>query len=134
LPADLQHGDRGGSVRVPRPRARRRRRAARVDARLMTTPSRAAGDPTRTEVEHRIVVPAHLPAVALLGPGDEVLRAVERGFPAVRVHARGDQIALQGPAADVNLVARLLDVLLEVAASGTVLDADVVSRSVRMLT
>lgn len=87
-----------------------------------------------SDVEHRIVVPAHLPVVALLGPGDEVLRAVEDGFPAVRIHARGDQITLLGPPADVALVSRLLDELLEVAASGTVLDADVVSRSVSMLT
>ena len=29
-----------------------------------------------TDVEHRIIVPAHLPAVAVLGPGDEALRAI----------------------------------------------------------
>lgn len=87
-----------------------------------------------SDVEHRIVVPAHLPVVALLGPGDEVLRSVERGFPSVHVHARGDVITLQGPPADVALVARLLDELLEVAASGTPLSADVVDRSVAMLT
>lgn len=86
------------------------------------------------DVEHRIVVPSHLPAVALLGTGDEVLKAVEAGFPSVRIHARGDQITLQGPPGDVELVARLLDELLEVAASGTELSRDVVSRSVRMLT
>ena len=85
-------------------------------------------------VEHRIAIPAHLPAVAVLGPGDEVLRAVEAGFPAVRVHARGDQITLRGQATDVELVSRLLDELLEVAAAGTPLTADVVTRSVRMLT
>ncbi|WP_199422077.1 PhoH family protein [Actinotalea solisilvae] len=86
------------------------------------------------DVEHRIVVPSHLPVVALLGTGDEVLKAVEAGFPSVRIHARGDQITLQGPPGDVELVARLLDELLEVAASGTELSGDVVSRSVRMLT
>src|SRR5665648_1287443 len=68
------------------------------------------------DVEHRIIVPAHLLAVAILGPGDEVLRAVEAGFPTVRVHARGDQITLTGLPADVGLVTRLLDELLEVAA------------------
>jgi phosphate starvation-inducible PhoH-like protein len=96
--------------------------------------SRRGPQPQTGGVEHRIVVPAHLPAVALLGPGDEVLRAVEAGFPAVRIHARGDQITLQGPPAEVSLVSRLLDELLEVAASGTALSADVVARSVRMLT
>ncbi|MHA3947942.1 PhoH family protein [Cellulomonas bogoriensis] len=90
--------------------------------------------PSGTEIEHRILVPADLPVVALLGPGDEVLRAVEKGFPTVAVHARGDQITLRGPAAEVGLVARLIDELLEVAAAGTGLDADVVERAVAMLT
>src|SRR5690554_4882120 len=86
------------------------------------------------DVEHRIIVPAHLPAVTVLGPGDEVLRAVEAGFPAVRIHARGDQITLQGPPSEVGLVTRLLDELLEVASAGAPLTADVVICSVRMLT
>jgi phosphate starvation-inducible PhoH-like protein len=83
-------------------------------------------------VEHRIVIPAHL-GVALLGPGDEVLRAVEQGFPRVRVHARGDVVTVQGAPADVEIVGRLLDELVEVAESGTSLDRDVVARSVQML-
>ncbi|MCU1432349.1 MAG: PhoH family protein [Actinotalea sp.] len=99
-----------------------------------TSARRPRGPGTATEVEHRIVVPAHLPVVALLGPGDEVLRAVEAGFPTVRIHARGDTITLNGAAGDVGLVAQLLDELLEVAASGTQLSADVVARSVQMLT
>lgn len=99
-----------------------------------TSARRARGAAGTADVEHRIVVPAHLPAVALLGPGDEVLRAVESGFPGVHIHARGDEITLLGPPADVELVARLLDELLEVAASGTPLSAEVVTRSVQMLT
>jgi phosphate starvation-inducible PhoH-like protein len=87
-----------------------------------------------TDVEHRIIVPAHLPAVAVLGPGDEALRAIEAGFPTVDVHARGDEITLTGPPSDVGLVTRLIDELLEVVASGATLSADVVTRSVRMLT
>jgi len=96
--------------------------------------SPASRGPAPGDVEHRIIVPANLPAVAILGPGDEVLRAVESGFPRVRVHARGDQITLQGPPPDVGLVTRLLDELLEVAAADTPLTADVVTRSVQMLT
>ena len=98
---------------------------------MAETPTRRA--PAATDVEHRIIVPAHLPAVAVLGPGDEALRAIEDGFPTVRVHARGDQITLTGPASDVGLVTRLLDELLEVVADGATLSADVVARSVRML-
>ncbi|WP_372594049.1 PhoH family protein [Actinotalea sp.] len=99
----------------------------------MTHPTAAAAVPPEGVVEHRVVVPAHLPAVALLGPGDEVLRAIEEGFTGVRIHARGDVITVQGPPSAVSVVSRLLDELLEVAASGTVLDSDVVRRSVAML-
>jgi len=98
---------------------------------MTTEPASAA---PAGQVEHRIVVPEHLPTVAVLGPGDEVLRAVDDGFPAVRVHARGDVIPLTGPAGDVSLAARLIDELLEIATSGTPLGADVVARSVAMLT
>jgi len=72
--------------------------------------------------------------VALLGLGDEVLRAIEDGFAAVDVHVRGNEIALAGPAGDVALLARLIDELTDVAVAGTPLTADVVSRSVAMLT
>ncbi|WP_024287893.1 PhoH family protein [Cellulomonas sp. KRMCY2] len=98
---------------------------------MAETPARRPRDPA--DVEHRIVVPTHVPAVALLGPGDEILRALEDGFPSIGIHARGDQITIQGPPADVALVSRLVDELLEVAASGTPLTADVVGRAVRML-
>jgi len=71
--------------------------------------------------------------VELLGRGDEVLRAVEAGFRTVDIHARGNQITFAGPAGDVALVARLVDELVEMAAAGTPLTPDVVSRSVVML-
>ncbi|MFP3712752.1 PhoH family protein [Puerhibacterium sp. TATVAM-FAB25] len=84
--------------------------------------------------EHRIVVPPHVPMVALLGSRDSVLKAVEDGFPQVNVHARGNEITVAGPAGDVALVSRLLDELVEVVEAGTELTPDVVRRSVGMLT
>lgn len=72
--------------------------------------------------------------VALLGSGDSVLRAVESGFPQVDVHVRGNEIAVSGPAGDVALASRLLDELIEVVEAGTQLTADVVTRSISMLT
>ncbi|WP_425956648.1 PhoH family protein [Xylanimonas sp. McL0601] len=84
--------------------------------------------------QHRIVVPQHIPMVALLGSRDSVLRAVEDGFPRVDVHARGNEIAVSGPAGDVAIVSRLLDELIEVVEAGTALTPDVVRRSVSMLT
>ncbi|QJW38377.1 PhoH family protein [Cellulosimicrobium protaetiae] len=91
-------------------------------------------DPQPHRVEHRIVIPTHVPMVALLGSRDSVLRAVESGFPSVDVHVRGNEIAVSGPPGDVALASRLLDELVEVVEAGTQLTADVVSRSIAMLT
>ncbi|KLN34604.1 phosphate starvation protein PhoH [Cellulosimicrobium funkei] len=99
----------------------------------MTSPSREP-DPQQHRVEHRIVIPNHVPMVALLGSRDSVLRAVEEGFGSVDVHVRGNEIAVSGPPGDVALASRLLDELVEVVEAGTQLTADVVSRSIAMLT
>ncbi|WP_100350280.1 PhoH family protein [Luteimicrobium subarcticum] len=97
-------------------------------------PGSSSGPAASPRIEHRIVVPSSLPMVAVLGTQDSVLRAVEAGFPAVDVHARGNEIAVSGRPGDVALVSRLLDELIEVAESGTPLTADVVRRSIGMLT
>ena len=68
----------------------------------MTSLSREP-DPSSHRVEHRIVIPNHVPMVALLGSRDSVLRAVEEGFPTVDVHVRGNEIAVGGPPGDVAL-------------------------------
>jgi len=100
----------------------------------MTQPTPApqhTGAPAR--VEHRISVPADVSMVELLGLRDEVLRAIEEGFTTVDVHVRGNEVTLAGPVGDVALVARLVDELVEMAAGGTPLTPDVVTRSVEML-
>lgn len=103
---------------------------------MTTTPTtHSAGRPaSAARVEHRIVVPSHVPMVALLGSRDSVLRAIEQGFPQVDVHARGNEISVTGPAGDVVLVSRLLDELVEVVEAGTQLTPEVVTRSISMLT
>jgi phosphate starvation-inducible PhoH-like protein len=98
------------------------------------TPDARVDRPSEHPSQHRIVVPQHVPMVALLGSRDAVLRAVEDGFPRVDVHARGNEISVSGPAADVAIVSRLLDELIEVVEAGTALTPDVVRRSVSMLT
>ncbi|GEL96184.1 PhoH family protein [Cellulomonas composti] len=85
-------------------------------------------------VEHRILVPADVSMVELLGLRDEVLLAIERGFVGVDVHVRGNQVTLVGPAGDVALAARLVDELVDMTAAGTPLSPDVVTRSIAMLT
>ncbi|MBU4335657.1 MAG: PhoH family protein [Actinobacteria bacterium] len=93
---------------------------------------RTSAPPAR--VEHRIAVPVSVPMVALLGPRDEVLRAVERGFPGVDIHVRGNEIGFAGPAGDVALAARLMDELAETVAAGASIGPEVVERSIAMLT
>ena len=105
---------------TPAPRPARTRAAQSVPA----APAR---------VEHRITVPAAISMVELLGLRDEVLKAVESGFPTVDVHVRGNEVRLAGPVGDVALVSRLVDELVETAAAGTALSPEVVTRSIAML-
>ena len=100
-----------------------------------TTPQTPrSASPSAARVEHRITVPAQVSMVELLGLQDQVLRAVEQGFRTVDLHVRGNEIRLSGPTGDVALAARLLDELVEMAAAGTPLTPEVVTRSVAMLT
>ncbi|MBT0770834.1 PhoH family protein [Kineosporia sp. J2-2] len=85
------------------------------------------------EAVHRIVVPAEVNMVALLGARDEVLRAVERAFSRADVHVRGNEITVTGPFGEVALVERLIDELLAVVAAGQALTPDAVERSIGML-
>jgi phosphate starvation-inducible PhoH-like protein len=89
--------------------------------------------PVRPESRHTIVVPAEVPMVALLGPGDELLRTIERAFPRLDVHVRGNEWTVTGPAAEAALLERLVDELLAVIAAGQPLSRDAVDRSVSML-
>ncbi|MFI7587134.1 PhoH family protein [Spongisporangium articulatum] len=89
--------------------------------------------PGSAEAVHRIVVPAEVNMVALLGARDEVLRAVERSFSRADIHVRGNEITVTGPFGEVALVERLIDELLAVVGAGQVLTADAVERSIGML-
>jgi phosphate starvation-inducible protein PhoH and related proteins len=91
----------------------------------------SAGAP---RVQHQITIPDDVPMVVLLGQRDEVLRAIEHGFPRVDVHARGNVITLTGPVGEVALAERLVDELATIAATGQALSADAVERAIAMLT
>ncbi len=84
-------------------------------------------------MQHLVTVPDNVPMVALLGQRDEVLRAIEGGFPAVDVHVRGNVVTLTGPSGDVSLAERLVDELAQVADAGQPLSADAVARAIAML-
>src|SRR6476646_837976 len=83
--------------------------------------------------DHTLVIPREVSMVSLLGPRDELLRTMERAFPQLDVHVRGNEFHLTGPSADVALVERLIDELLVVIGAGHPLNRDAVERSIGML-
>ncbi|MBK7610024.1 MAG: PhoH family protein [Actinomycetales bacterium] len=82
---------------------------------------------------HSITIPPSVSMVTLLGPRDELLDTVERAFPSVDVHVRGNELSLRGPSADVAVVERLVDEMLVVIDAGQTLTRDAVERSIAML-
>jgi len=88
---------------------------------------------TTTDTQAKIVVPASLDMVSLLGSGDEHVRVVERGFPSVDVHVRGNEITLTGPQAEVALADRVFGEMLAVLRTGQGLTPEGVDRTVAML-
>ncbi len=83
--------------------------------------------------QHTVTIPVDVQMVSLLGPRDELLRTMERQFPRVQIHVRGNEFHLAGPSAEVALVERLLDELLDVLDGGQPLNRDAVERSIQML-
>ncbi len=98
----------------------------------------AADDPSAGQThphvrQHTVVVPDDVDMVTLLGPRDELLRTMERQFPRVEIHVRGNEFTVSGPSAEVALVERLIDELLDVLEGGQPLNRDAVERSIQML-
>ncbi|MEO8105777.1 MAG: PhoH family protein [Actinomycetes bacterium] len=86
-----------------------------------------------SQTEHRVVVPSSLDMVSLLGSSDSLLREVERLFPDVDIHVRGNQMRFTGPKSEVALVEQLIDEMVAVVRTGQGLSVDAVGRSVSML-
>ena len=88
---------------------------------------------TETNIpQHTIVVPASIPMVALLGPGDEHLALIEKAFKA-DVHVRGNEITLRGESAEVALAERLMDELVTIIRTGQGITTETVERAISML-
>jgi phosphate starvation-inducible PhoH-like protein len=83
--------------------------------------------------QHKIVVPSSISMVSLLGSGDAYLRAIERAFPDVDIHVRGNEVTLTGRPAEMALVERLIDELVAVIRTGQGLSEESVDRAVDML-
>ena len=89
--------------------------------------------PGDLQAEHTVEIPPDVAMVALLGPRDELLRTMERAFPRLSIHVRGNVFHLAGPPADMALVEELIDELLTVLDAGQPLNRDAVERSIGML-
>ncbi|MFF3345279.1 PhoH family protein [Streptomyces sp. NPDC002779] len=81
----------------------------------------------------QFTVPAQHPMVTVLGSGDSLLRVIEKAFPAVDIHVRGNEISAVGAAREVALVQRLFDEMMLVLRTGQPMTEDAVERSIAML-
>src|SRR5512132_3262264 len=103
------------------------------DADHPTTPGEQPGGAPRPAPTHTVTIPPSVSMVTLLGPRDELLRTIERAFPRLHIHVRGNEFRMAGESADVALVERLIDELLLVIEGGQPLNRDAVERSIGML-
>ncbi|MEO5744164.1 MAG: PhoH family protein [Terracoccus sp.] len=71
--------------------------------------------------------------VRLYGPQDRLLATVEKEYPDVAVHARGNEITLSGPVSQVQTVSRLIEELQDAMREGQDLTPGEVSSSARIL-
>lgn len=105
-----------------------------ADALVSTLHPPAAGNPPVVTTSRRVTIPNTLEPMALLGTADQVLRALERGFPRLRFIVLGRDITISGPNTDIDLAVGLLDELIDLAKKGTILDTQAVEHAISLLT
>ncbi|MFC6355796.1 PhoH family protein [Luethyella okanaganae] len=71
--------------------------------------------------------------VRLLGPQDRLLTTIEKQYPAVAVHVRGNDITVSGSPDQVDAVRRLIEELQQMVRNGQDLSPVEVTSSARML-
>lgn len=98
---------------------------------MTQTPTAPDGAPGETRAH--FTVPAKHPMVTVLGSGDALLRVIEKAFPEVDIHVRGNQVSAVGEAAEVALIQRLFDEMMLVLRTGQPMTEDAVERSIAML-
>ncbi|HEY4270204.1 MAG TPA: PhoH family protein [Galbitalea sp.] len=74
-----------------------------------------------------------LAMVRLLGPQDRLLTTIERQFPDVQLHVRGNEISLTGQSAQVQAAKRLVEELIQLVRNGVELGSGDVTSSARIL-
>jgi phosphate starvation-inducible PhoH-like protein len=90
------------------------------------------GPSAPARVQTKITIPDAQQMVSLLGPGDEILKLIEKSL-ASDIHVRGNEITVSGNPADNALAERVFAELLELIQKGQALTADSVRRTVGML-
>jgi phosphate starvation-inducible PhoH-like protein len=78
-----------------------------------------------------VIVPGNHLMMGLLGHRDELLKQIERSFPATDIHVRGNEISIGGP--DAEEVGRLFEELVLLLQQGQPIDSADVSRSIDMV-
>jgi phosphate starvation-inducible PhoH-like protein len=80
-----------------------------------------------------ITVPTALPMVALVGPSDTYLRILEKEFPEVNITVRGNEIYLKGDSNKIKILSDLILELILVLRSDQNLSAELINRSIGMI-
>lgn len=80
-----------------------------------------------------LTLPADIPSVALTGPNDSYIRALESAFRDVAITVRGNEVILRGSAEGTERVKKLMQNFLTVVRSGQPLSDDAVRRSIAMI-
>ena len=80
-----------------------------------------------------LTLPADIPSVALTGPNDSYIRALESAFHDVAITVRGNEVILRGSAEGTERVKKLMQNFLMVVRAGQPLSDDAVRRSIAMI-
>ena len=80
-----------------------------------------------------LTLPADIPSVALTGPNDSYIRALETAFHDVAITVRGNEVILRGSADGTERVKKLMQNFLTVVRAGQPLSDDAVRRSIAMV-
>ncbi|WP_283134814.1 PhoH family protein [Rhizohabitans arisaemae] len=89
-------------------------------------------DQHQKRAQARVEIPAGHSMVSLLGSRDELLNVIERAFHA-DVHVRGNEITVTGAPAEIAVITKLFEELVELLGSGAQLTPDAVERSIAMV-
>jgi phosphate starvation-inducible PhoH-like protein len=87
------------------------------------------GGGTTTQI--RVHVPGNHLMTDLLGPGDELLAAIEAAFPSTAILVRGSDVTISGP--DASTVGRLFEELVSLLEQGHPLSPPMLERTIDMV-